>query len=171
MQEISNQNTDNNKGLDFNQQMLTGSKALPVKLDLEKLEDKQHIMYVMMTNYVEQVKINQRAFIINREWYQRLLGLHPGLTSDEIAPILYRDPWMGFTNFLVMGLDWDFLMLNALLVTFIDVVARDDPKVMSTTVLGVLVAYILDHMLLWLRAFLGRRNVARQTLSDERFLI
>jgi hypothetical protein len=37
--------------------------------------------------------------------------------------------------------------------------------------LGVLIAYILDTFLIFLRNYYGRRNVAKHTLADERFLI
>jgi len=37
------------------------------------------------------------------------------------APIMFKDPWMNFTSYLLSGLDYDFLMLDVLIITFIDV--------------------------------------------------
>ena len=36
--------------------------------------------------------------------------------------------------------------------------------------LGVLVAYLLDQGLFFIRSFNGRRNLARHTLVDDKFL-
>jgi hypothetical protein len=78
---------------------------------------------------------------------------------------------MSFTNYLACGLDFDFLMLDCLTISFIEVAARFDTKLQSRVIMGILVAYLLDNFLLWLRSYLGRRNLARHTLADERFLV
>ena len=78
---------------------------------------------------------------------------------------------MSFSNFLLCGLDFDFLMLDVLVVTFIDLVAWTDATIRSRLMLGILIAYIVDSFLIRLRAYSGRRNLARHTLADERFLI
>ena len=70
-----------------------------------------------------------------------------------------------------MGLDFDFLMMDVLTITFIDSVCRNDMNLQSRLVLGVLIAYILDQALILLRYYLGRKNLAQHTLADERFLI
>lgn len=36
---------------------------------------------------------------------------------------------------------------------------------------GMCLAYILDSMLIMLRSYVGRRNLSRHTLVDEKFLI
>jgi len=78
---------------------------------------------------------------------------------------------MSFSNFLLCGLDFDFLMMDVLVVTFVDLVAWSDTTLRSRMMLGILVAYLLDSFLIYLRGYFGRRNVARHTLADERFLI
>lgn len=70
-----------------------------------------------------------------------------------------------------MGLDFDFLQLDILVITFIDLVCRSDSNLECRLVLGVLIAYILDRSLIWLRSYYGKRNVAVNTLTDERFLV
>ncbi len=64
---------------------------------------------------------------------------------------MFKDKWMSFSNFLLMGLDFDFLMLEVLVVTFIDVVAWNDVNLQSRLMLGVLVAYLVDCFLISLR--------------------
>ena len=84
---------------------------------------------------------------------------------------MFRDKWMNFQSLFLQGLDFDFLMLDVLTISFIDAAARNAPNLQSTTMLGVLIAYMLDQALLWLRSYFGRRNLAKHTLADERFLI
>ena len=78
---------------------------------------------------------------------------------------------MNYSNFLLCGLDFEFLMLDVLVVTFIDLVAGNDASLRSRLMLGILIAYLLDSFLIFLRGYSGRRNLAKHTLADERFLI
>jgi hypothetical protein len=78
---------------------------------------------------------------------------------------------MNFSSYFLCGLDFDFLMLDALVVTFIDIVGGGDVTLRARLMLGVLIAYIVDTLLIFLRKYFGKRNLARHTLADERFLI
>lgn len=60
------------------------------------------------------------------------------------APIMFKDKWMNFSNFLLMGLDFDFLMLDVLVITFIDITAFTNSTLTSRLILGILIAYIVD---------------------------
>ncbi len=100
----------------------------------------------------------------------RWFGFHASATGADI-PILFKDPWMSFSNYFLCGLDFDFLMLDVLIVTFIDIVSSSDMNLRSRLMLGILIAYILDSLLFFLRKYFGRRNIARHALADERFLI
>lgn len=51
---------------------------------------------------------------------------------------------MSFSNFLLCGLDFDFLMLDVLVVSFIDLVAQTEVSLKSRLILGILIAYIVD---------------------------
>lgn len=86
-------------------------------------------------------------------------------------PVLFKDHYSSFTNYMLSGLDWDFLTLQVLIVTFIDLVASSDSTLRSRLMLGVLIAYIVDTLLVSMRSYFGKRNLARHTLADERFLI
>lgn len=70
-----------------------------------------------------------------------------------------------------MGMDFDFLMMDTISLSFIEFVSRNDLNLRSRILLGVLVAYIIDSGLIWLRGYMGRRNLSRHTLVDEDFLI
>lgn len=72
---------------------------------------------------------------------------------------------------MLMGMDWDFLMLDVVILTFMERETRHDDKVRSDVVLAVLVSFILDNIFFWMRSYFGRRNLSKHTLADEAFLI
>ena len=72
----------------------------------------------------------------------------------------------------MMGMDWDFVMLDACITNFIiQVTVYEPPSMLNIKlILGILVAYLLDQGLFYIRDFKGRRNLARHTLVDDKFL-
>ena len=100
----------------------------------------------------------------------RWLGLMPNVNNLEV-PIMFKDKWMNFSAYLLSSMDFDFVMLDVLIVTFIDFVAQSDANLSSRFMLGILIAYMIDSFLIFLRSYYGRRNLAKHTLADERFLI
>ena len=143
---------------------------MPEGFNISKLEDPGNFMNRLMQTYIEQVRVEPKEYIRDRGALARWLGLYPRLTNMEV-PIMFKDKWMNFSNFLLSGLDFDFLMLDVLVVTFIDIVASADVVLRSRLILGILMAYIVDQSLIFLRSYYGRRNLARHSLADERFLI
>ena len=95
---------------------------------------------------------------------------------------MFADTWMpSFAQSFLYGLDFDFMMLEVLVIACFDMslVATDDveagpnavAKPVNGLVVGVLVAYIVDYILIGIRLYKGRKNLATHTLSDERFLV
>lgn len=72
----------------------------------------------------------------------------------------------------MMGMDWDFVMLDCCVTSFIIQVTvyEKSTNLNIKLLLGILVAYILDQGLFWVRNVRGRRNLARHTLVDDKFL-
>lgn len=102
----------------------------------------------------------------------RLVGKSPFAPEDKTGtPIMYRDGWLSFSNLFLQGIDFDFLMLYVCILSFCEQVARKDQSVQSKLVLGVLVTYIVDNLLVHMRRYFGKRNIAKQTLTDEALLI
>jgi hypothetical protein len=99
---------------------------------------------------------------------QRLLG-----TSDAVSfPTLYPDTFLpSFANAFLYGLDFDFMMLEVLIIACMDRANYAENDIESGLALGVLLAYIVDSFLIWLRKYQGRRELAVHTLCDERFLV
>lgn len=75
---------------------------------------------------------------------------------------------------MLYGLDFDFLMLNTLMIIVLErsTYLAYETRIQNGLAVGVLVAYTLDLMIIWVRKFYGKRNIARHTLvNDEKFLI
>lgn len=68
-------------------------------------------------------------------------------------------------------MDFDFLMLDVLIITFMERETQRHPDVTSRVALAVMMAYTVDHILYWIMGSKGRRNLSTHTLTDEAFLI
>mmetsp|Transcript_4701 Transcript_4701/g.8016 ORF Transcript_4701/g.8016 Transcript_4701/m.8016 type:complete len:124 (+) Transcript_4701:2799-3170(+) len=121
-----------------------------------------------MKKYIDQVKAQPRSYIFERNRMERLLGVYQKNTK---FPIMYYDHFIpSFYKTLLCGLDFDFMMMEVLIVACLDRATYKENKIQSGLVVGVLIAYILDYLLIWLKQHYGKMNLARNTLSDERFL-
>jgi len=131
------------------------------------------MMTKMMQSHLELVKKEPKRYIRDRHVIQRLLNIAPTEELKEKAktPIMYKDKWASFGNTFLMGMDFDFLMLDVCVLSFIEQTARFNTGVESKIMLGVLVTYILDSILVYMRKYFGRRNLAKHTMVDEAFLI
>lgn len=87
------------------------------------------------------------------------MGFLPSI-ENLTSPILFKDPWMNFSNYFLCSLDFDFVMLDVLVVTLLDVAANNDGNLESRLMVGILVAYIVDSFLIFVRDYYGRRNLA-----------
>ena len=59
-------------------------------------------------------------------------------------PVLFKDKWYSFGNFFLMGMDWDFVMLDSCIMSFIIQVTVYDVELNIRLLLGIIIAYILD---------------------------
>lgn len=170
-QGIQNKNTENTQLYNTVQRTLHRSPAIPVGLNLEDLEISRRVMNKIMMQYVEQVRMNPSLYIRDRSWIQRLLNRAPKKELNSAVPIMFKDNWGAFSSTMLMGMDFDFLMLDVVIITFMERETQRHPDVTSREILAVLIAFVLDHMLFWLRRYFGRRNLSKHTLADEAFLI
>lgn len=97
----------------------------------------------LIQTYIEQVRVEPKEYIRDRGAISRWLGLMPNIRNIDV-PIMFKDKWMNFSSYLLSGLDFDFLMLDVLVVSFIDIAANSNSNLESRLMLGVLIAYIVD---------------------------
>ena len=69
-----------------------------------------------------------------------------------------------------MGMDWDFVMLDSCVTSFVIQVSVYDQQLYVRLLLGVLVCYLLDNLFFFVRSYRSRRNLSRHTLVDDKFL-
>jgi hypothetical protein len=102
--------------------VLSRERALPLGFSIDELNDSGNFMNRLMQTYIEKVRMEPRNYIREKGACARWFGYAPNVKNIDI-PILFKDPYSSFTNYLLSGLDWDFVCLHVLLVTFIDLVA------------------------------------------------
>ena len=78
--------------------------------------------------------------------------------------VFYNDDGRSFNSVLFYGNEWTLLLFDVLLFAIVDLIATD-------YVLAGFLTYLIDRLVTHLRDSFGRRNLARKTLVDERFLI
>ena len=93
---------------------------------------------------------------------ERLLGIEFNDPMDKAY--LYNDEGHHFDSTLFYGNEMTLLLADILVFAFVDMLATD-------FVLAAFIAYLVGLFFALLRDSLGRRNLAKKTLVDERFLI
>lgn len=176
---IGTRNQSNRVNYGELQRALSSGPALPNGLPMSELDQTKELMNKIMKKYVEQVRAEPTRYIREKGALARLLNLAP---QDNRFPVMYADSWVpSFAQSFLFGMDFDFMMLEVLVIACFDMtlVATNDPeaganavaKPVNGLVVGVLVAYLVDYILIGVRQYKGRKNLATHTLSDERFLV
>ena len=84
--------------------------------------------------------------------------------SNNYFLICIADPGFNFDSLLFYGSGWGLFQFDLLVFAVIDLLSE-------SYVLAAVVAFIIGWSLRMLRDSLGRRNLGKKTLVDERFLI
>lgn len=78
--------------------------------------------------------------------------------------INHTDPGFNFDNLLFYGSGWALFQFHLLLFAVLDLLTE-------SYVLSAVLTFLVAWMVSMLRDVLGRRNLGKKTLVDERFLI
>jgi hypothetical protein len=138
---------------------MSSGPALPNGLAMSDLDQTKELMNKIMKKYIEQVRAEPTRYIREKRALERLLNLPPVETR---FPVMYADSWMpSFAQSFLFGMDFDFMMLEVLVIACLDMslVATNDPeaganavaKPVNGLVVGVLVSYVVDTILIALR--------------------
>jgi hypothetical protein len=136
-------------------------------------------MNKIMKKYIEHVRAEPTRYIKQKGPIHRLFNLNQ---IEKRFPIMFKDAWMpSFAKSFLYGLEFDFMMLEVLVIACMDLAHIDIPnleagpnavtKPVNGIAFGVLIAYLFDYVLIFMRLYKGRRNLSKHTLSDERFLV
>lgn len=133
------------------QRAMTSQPALPSRLDLTELEQKRRLINKIMMRYIEQVRTQPQIYLQERTQIDRLLKRQPTQLNAAEQIVMYKDKQFSFGKTLLMGMDFDFLMLNVCVLCFVENMSRFYPEVRSRILMGVLVAYVIDKVLVKIR--------------------
>jgi hypothetical protein len=151
------------------QRIISAGPAIPDKLPMSDLDSTKELMNKIMKKYIDQVRAEPKMYIKEKGPVERLFGLQ---SAEKRFPTMFADRGLpSFSKVFLYGLDWDFLMLEVLVIALMDRCNYLQNDIQSGLAFGVLIAYLIDYFLIYIRVHFGRRNLATHTLSDERFLI
>ena len=88
------------------------NKAVPDKLKIEELDTDRKVMNKLMMRYVEQVRIEPKKYIRERTAIERLFNIAPAELRNGGKPIMFKDPHFNYGKLFLLGMDFDFLMLE-----------------------------------------------------------
>ena len=140
--------------------------AVPRNIEIEKLDTERKIMNKLMMQYVEKVRLEPRKYIKERSNWDRFFNFAPN-ELEKNQPIMFKDPNCSYGKFFLMGMDFDFLMLEVFVISLVHLAFRGSAGMDVALLVGILVAYLIDTALTWIRKTFGRRNFAKNTLIDE----
>ena len=96
--------------------------------------------------------------------FERILNMELKDLPPPEKAIFYNDDGRSFNSILFYGNEWTLMFFDLLTFAAMDLIYPD-------YVLAGIMSYILSKIVLLLRNKLGRSNLTRKTLVDERFLI
>ena len=99
----------------------------------------------------------------NKLLFERILDLELGELPQDKA-MFYNNDSRSFTNVFFFGHEWTLLLWEVLFFAIVDYAA------LNFVLAGVL-TYLQSRVVKAIREVLGKKNLAKKTLVDERFLI
>lgn len=80
------------------------------------------------------------------------------------VPIFYKDPGMNYKSICLGSLDYEILWVIACIMTFFAIIGVD-------SMISALISYTVERGFMYLRKWLGTRNLSRKTLIDDKFML
>jgi len=105
-----------------------------------------------------------RRVIREPTYYEKLFYAGPNLTIPEQPSVFFTDRDLYYTTVMFLGREMDLLLLNILSYSLFDLW-------LNSTITSVLLCYLLDYSIAFVRRSWGQATISRKTLIDRRFLI
>lgn len=83
--------------------------------------------------------------------------------------LFYKDPQKQFTQILLRGMEFKLLTFNILFFAVLDLFTPY--LAANATYLNLFIIYVTNKLIAAARHYFGRRNMAKKTLIDERFIM
>eukprot|EP00762_Andalucia_godoyi_P006626 ANDGO_04990.mRNA.1 hypothetical protein len=98
-----------------------------------------------------------------RSFWHRAFGIPPDVSAFQKDIFFYDDPDC-FSSILLFGMEWNLVFFNLLLFCVVD-------WSIQNIVLSAIITWLVDKVYIFLRGWLGERNLSEKTLIDGRFLL
>lgn len=119
---------------------------------------------VFLKGFIDQSDSTFKRDMREKNLSERILNLPPDMQSTRGDCIMYPDRDYNFTKVLFYGKELDLLIFNMLTFGCMELWTNN---VMT----AVMLTYLGDQLMCFIRMFFGGRNIAEKTLVDQRFLI
>ena len=159
-----------NQGMDL-QKFIKERKLGSIFKYLPEIEEKNFNMlssYMnnQLRNKMDNVFKNKNVYIREKTFLQNILELPANNTQINITNaeeiILYKDEGLKFDDVFFSGMEWEWMMMDMFIYQFWT-------RILHNCEIGILLTYICDYFLYYIRAYLGEKNVSKKSVIDERF--
>ena len=159
-----------NQGMDL-QKFIKERKLGTIFKYLPEIEEKNFNMlssYMnnQLRNKMDNVFKNKNVYIREKTFLQNILELPANNTQINISNaeeiILYKDEGLKFDDVFFSGMEWEWMMMDMFIYQFWT-------RILHNCEIGILLTYICDYFLYYIRAYLGEKNVSKKSVIDERF--
>lgn len=115
--------------------------------------------------YIEGVRVESAKLIREKTPSMRFFGVPPvDYETFQGNPLFFRDPNYGFQNTLFYGNEFTLIIMDIVIYLMWDLLFKN-------TLVALLLSYLVNRAIAWLRTWFGERNIARKALIDDAFLI
>jgi meckelin len=116
---------------------------------------------------LELVSSNVMMYIKDKTFCQRIMGYtinDSGMQQINAPDLLfYRDYGQNFDDLLFCGMEWEWFIMDLFIFQLFMMVLDDD-------FISMLITFLIDNILYYIRSYLGDSNVAKKAVVDDRFL-
>ena len=116
---------------------------------------------------LELVSSNVMMYIKDKTFCQRVMGYtinNSGLQQINAPDLLfYRDYGQNFDDLLFCGMEWEWFIMDLFIFQLFMMVIDDD-------FISMMITFLIDNLLYYIRCYLGDSNVAKKAVVDDRFL-
>jgi len=109
-------------------------------------------------------KSGMRRIIKEPTYVDRLLGTAPDLSVPDQPSVFVVDKEYEYCRVMFLGREYPLLLLNILCYSLVDLW-------FNSVAISILITYLLEMVLCYVRQAWGQTTLSRKTLIDERFLI
>ena len=120
-----------------------------------------------LKNKINIVYSNTLQYIQDKTLLQRILGYTIDITEflkiNDSYFIFYRDYRQNFDDVLFSGMEWEWFIMDLFFFQALMVAGLDE-------YISMLVTFVFDYILYYIRSYFGNRNVSKKAVIDDRFL-